>query len=90
MGVGRELVGGGAGVSGGAGAGVLVDSDAGSLVGAVVGIATQPASSVTDASTARMIATTAADFDRFGFMDSPSCLAMLCLCFPLNGQNSVR
>jgi hypothetical protein len=73
----------------GAGAGVWIDSDVGSLVGVVVGIATQPATSVTDTSSARTMTTTAANFDRFVFMDSPSCIAMLCLYFWLNGQRSV-
>lgn len=80
---------GGTGVSVGAGAGVLVDSDVGSLVGVVVGIAIQPAISVPDASSARTMTSTAVNFDRFVFMDSPSCIAMLCLCFWLNGQRSV-
>jgi len=85
--VGRELVGGGAGVE--VGAGVLVDNDAGSLVGAAGGIATQPAISVTDISSAMTMTTTPANFDRFVFMDSPSCIVMLRLYFPLNGQHSI-
>jgi hypothetical protein len=73
----------------GAGAGVLVDSDVGSFVGVIVGIATQPAISVTDASSARTMTTTAANFDRFVFMDSPSRIAILCLYFWLNRRSSV-